>query len=180
MIYRLKLSVIMLGQYHFNPACALEAQVFYFFVLWLNSTFLAELFIWHIRSVIYNLNYMRTVIIGICIYPNITIYHNTRMSFFTVAVPSLRRHEMINTIMHTIGMQASWLWTMIVYEILMRNTYGKDGSSYCWSVLRYFFYVLCLHTIAICHCMLYCLKSTINTFWVEWNFVVTNSWKQTI
>ena len=77
-----KLSVIMLDQYHVNLVCALEAHIFYFFILLWNSTFLAEIFIWHIRSVIYNVRCMRTGIIGICLYLNITMNHNIRMSFF--------------------------------------------------------------------------------------------------
>ena len=32
----------------------------------------------------YNVNYTQTGIIGICIYLNISMYHNIRMSFFTV------------------------------------------------------------------------------------------------
>ena len=55
----------MLGQYNFNPVCALEAQIFYFLILLWKSTFLAELFILHIRSVIYNMNCMQTSIIVI-------------------------------------------------------------------------------------------------------------------
>ena len=50
MLYRLKLSVVMLGQYHFDPVGTLEIQIFYFFILLWNNTFLEKLFICHMAG----------------------------------------------------------------------------------------------------------------------------------
>ena len=46
MTYRPKLSVIMLGQYHFDSVVALETEIFCFFILFWNRIFLAESFIY--------------------------------------------------------------------------------------------------------------------------------------